>query len=294
MSRPKAFLRAVLPPVIVDGTRRVRGLHKQPTWEYVPDGWAKPVDAGIGWDVGSVAGRHRAIWDRWLGVLSGTGALGVDFWMYLHDAELGTGFDTNLAFAHNAVMTFGYVLARTAQHRTRISVLDWGAGVGQYAPLARTLLPEVEIEYHCKDVPALTAVGRDLLPDVTFHDDDDSCLNRRYDLVLVSSSLQYIEQWQNALRRLAGATENYLLLTRTPTVANYPSFVVVQRGQPYGFGTDVLEWFFNRDELLECAEEADLRLVREFVMMDATPAKGVPEQARYRGFLFEPTGEPNA
>jgi putative methyltransferase (TIGR04325 family) len=289
MSRLKAFLRAVLPPVIVDATRRVRGPHKQPTWEYVPEGWVGQGEPGIGWDVGAVAGRHRAIWDGWLSVLAGTGALGVDFWMYLRDAELGTGFETELTFAHNAVMTFGYVLARAARHRERISVLDWGGGVGQYFPLARTLLPDVEIEYHCKDVPVLTAVGRDLLPEVTFHD-DDSCLDRRYDLVLVSSSLQYMEHWQNALRSLAGATANYLFLTRTPTVANYPSFVVVQRGQPYGFGADVLQWFLNRDELLECTAGADLRLVREFVMMDATPAKGVPEQTRSRGFLFERRG----
>jgi putative methyltransferase (TIGR04325 family) len=148
-------------------------------------------------------------------VLSGTGALGVDFWMYLRDAELGTGFETNLAFAHNIVMTFGYVLARTAHHRQRISVLDWGGGVGQYFPLARTLLPDVEIEYHCKDVPTLTAVGRDLLPDITFHD-DDSCLERSYDLVLASSSIQYIEPWRDALRKLAESTERFLLLTPTP------------------------------------------------------------------------------
>jgi hypothetical protein len=63
---------------------------------------------------------------------------------------------------------------------------------------------------------------------------------------------------------------------------------VVQRAQPYGFGTDVLEWFLNRDEILECTAGAGLRLVREFVMLDETPAAGVPEQARYRGFLFEP------
>jgi putative methyltransferase (TIGR04325 family) len=292
MSRLKAFLRAVLPPVVVDATRPIRRRREQPRWEYVPEGWARHVAPGIGWDVATVGARHRAIWDRWLGVLSGTGALGVDFWMYMRDAELGAESGTDLDFAHNSVMILGYVLARTAQQRKRISVLDWGGGVGQYAPLARTLLPEVEIEYHCKDVPVLNAIGRNLLPDVTFHD-DNSCLDRRYDLVLVSSSLQYIEQWQNALRGLAGATENYLLLTRTPTVANYPSFVVVQRGQPYGFGTDVLQWFLNRDELLECAAEADLKLVREFVIMDATPAKGVPEQMRSRGFLFEPGGKPS-
>jgi putative methyltransferase (TIGR04325 family) len=275
--------------VIVSAIRLVRRRlgGQQPTWEHVEEGWIRQLDPAIGWDVSTVGDRHRAIWNRWLDVVSGTGALGVDFWMYLYAAERGAEFEADLAFAHNVVMTFGYVLARTASGRRRISLLDWGGGVGQYFPLARALLPEVEIDYHCKDVPALTAVGRELLPEVTFHD-DDSCLDRRYDLVLVGASLQYIEHWQSALRRLGGATQRYLLLTRTPTVAQNPSFVVLQRGQPYGFGTDVLEWFLNRYELLECAAGADLRLVREFVMLDQTPAAGVPEQARYRGFLFEP------
>jgi putative methyltransferase (TIGR04325 family) len=285
----KASLRAVLPPVVLSSVRRARRRLRgeKPTWEYVPEGWARQqLDPRVGWDVRSVGESHRAIWDRWLQVVAGTGALGVDFWMYLRDAERGTEFEPNLAFAHNLVMTFGYVLARTAQDRQRVSVLDWGGGVGQYFPLARALLPEVQIDYHCRDVPVLTAVGRELLPEVTFYE-DDSCFDRGYDLVFAGGSLQYVEDWQGALRTLARATQRYLLLTRTPTVAENQSFVVLQRGQPFGFGTDALEWFFNRHELLECAEGTGMRLVREFMMLDHTPAAGAPEQARYRGFLFE-------
>jgi hypothetical protein len=70
------------------------------------------------------------------------------------------------------------VLARTGHGRERISVLDWGGGVGQYFPLARALLPEVKIDYHCKDVPVLASVGRELLPEISFYD-DDPCLDRR-------------------------------------------------------------------------------------------------------------------
>ena len=288
MGRAKEFLRAVLPPVVVSAARHVRLTSERPVWEYVPEGWARQrEDPHLGWDAETVADAHRAIWKRWLNAVGGTGALGVDFWMYLHDAQIAAEFESSLPFAHNAVMTFGYVLARTAHARQSISVLDWGSGVGQYHPLARALLPEVEIEYHCRDVPVLTAVGRELLPEVAFYE-DDSCFGRRYDLVFASSSLQYVEDWKTALQRLGGATRRYLLLTRTPTVARNPSFVVLQRGRPYGFGTDVLEWFLNRDELLECAAGAGLRLVREFVMLDSTPASGAPEQARYRGFLFEP------
>jgi putative methyltransferase (TIGR04325 family) len=136
-------------------------------------------------------------------------------------------------------------------------------------------------------VPVLTAVGRELLPEVTFYD-DNSCLDRRYDLVLAAGSLHYVEDWRGALVGLAGATQRYLLFTRVPTIIHSQSFVALQWGQPFGFGTDLQQWFLNRHELLECAAGAGLRLVREFVMLDQTPAAGAPEQARYRGFFFEP------
>jgi hypothetical protein len=71
-------------------------------------------------------------------------------------------------------------------------------------------------------------------------------------------------------------------------VFDHPSFVVLQRAESYGLGTEFLGWFVNRDELLECATQAGLSLDREFVMMDYTPAEGAPEQATYRGFLFRP------
>jgi putative methyltransferase (TIGR04325 family) len=284
----RRFARATLPPFLLNPLRWAYHLAVRPhaEWEYVPEGWGREQrDPNVGWDSG-VVDAHRAIWNRWLEAVEGSGPLGVDFWRYMREAQGEGELERNLGWAHNHVMTFGYVLARTAQAQETISVLDWGGGVGQYYPLARALLPDVQMDYHCKDVPVLSAAGRELLPEITFYD-DDSCLNRRYDLVLASGSLQYVKSWRDALRGLAGATQRYLLLTRTTTVAQSPSFVVVQRPQPYGFGSDVLERFLNRDEVLECADGAGLRLVREFVMLDETPAAGVPEQARYRGFLFE-------
>ena len=101
-------------------------------------------------------------------------------------------------------------------------------------------------------------------PTVTFHDNDD-CLQRRYDLVLASSSLQYSQHWRTHLHHLAGATLNSLLLTRVPLVESHPSFVVIQRAQAYGYATEYLGWVFNRSELLEEATAAGLKLEREFL-----------------------------
>ena len=82
-------------------------------------------------------------------------------------------------------------------------MLDWGGGVGYFALLCRTILPpEVDVDFHCRDVPLVCDAGRELLPEVTFWT-DDACLEREYDLVVASSSLQYAEDWRALLGRLA-------------------------------------------------------------------------------------------
>ena len=167
-----------------------------------------------------------------------------------------------------------------------MSVLDWGGGVGLFYLLSRALLPdEVELDYHCKDLPALCSYGREALPQAHFHE-DESCLERRYDLVLASSSLQYSENWSEVLQRLAGAAGSYLYLARVPVVLKCPSFVVLQRAYRYGLGTEFLSWVFNRDELLEAASRSGTKLVREFVFGEKSAIRGTPEQDETRGFLF--------
>ena len=108
----------------------------------------------------------------------------------------------------------------------------------------------MEIDYHCKDLPLICEYGREAVPDVTFWDDDDGCFDRSYDFVVASSALQYAEDWEPALRRLAGVDRrDGLLLTRTPVVVEHPSFVVLQRAHRHRFDTEYLSWVFNRGEL---------------------------------------------
>jgi len=124
---------------------------------------------------------------------------------------------------HNAVLTFGYVLARAARGG-EVSVLDWGGGPGHYYVLARALLPEVELDYHSRDLPRLVALGREVLPEATFHD-DDSCLERTYDLVVASDSLQYAREVEAALARLASAAAPWLFVAQLPVAENAAAFV---------------------------------------------------------------------
>ena len=182
-------------------------------------------------------------------------------------------------------MSYGYALALVSRHTSAISMLDWGGGLGHYNLISHALVPDLRIEYHCKDVPELVQAGRSLLPHAYFYS-DDTCLSRRYNFVLASSSLQYSRNWTTDFRKLAQATEGYLLVTRMPIVKNSPSFVIVQRPYRYGYDTEYLSWCVNRQEMMRYANDEHLELIREFIISESPFVVRAPEQCEYRGYLF--------
>ena len=175
-------------------------------------------------------------------------------------------------FAQNVVLSFGHALSLAAHRRDKLSILDWGGAVGHYYELARRLVPDVHFDYHCAELPSVCAVGRDLVPEVTFHEDDTCLDDRRYDFVFVSGSLQYVEDWAGQLRRLAAAAESWLFITRVLVVDRVGPLVVLQRA--HGYNTELVTWVFNRDELVQSALKEHFELVREYTFGPGAPASG--------------------
>ena len=243
-----------------------------PEWEYVPDGWEHEAK---GWSVDSVARGYREKWADYLAAIAAPNALGVH-----HETATVTTGDVG---AHNMLVSFAYVVALAGQGRDRLSVLDWGGGLGHYHALARSAVPGLELEYHVKETPAVSAAGREVSPEVTFHE-DEACLDRRYDLVVASSSLQYAPDWRALLGRLAGATDRSLYVARVPVALHAESFVVIQRPYVHGYDTEYLGWVLNRDDLLAAA---GLPLARELLLDARFSALGAPEDpVEHRSFLF--------
>jgi putative methyltransferase (TIGR04325 family) len=259
------------PPIIGSGVRRIRGRSADNEWEYLGDAW--PSGTGMrGWDVSSVVETQRT---------------------RLSDLERAIARpDTPVAddlAAHNTMMCFAYVVGRAATARSVLSILDWGGGLGQYGLIARGMYPALEIDYHCRDLPLMTQQGRARFPETTFYEDDEGAFARSYDLVMASSSLQYVETWRETLRLLAQATGRFLYLTRQPVAFASPSFVVRQRPWSHGYDTEYPGWVLNRSALLRAIAELGLVLRREFVIGEGTSIHGAPEPVAYRGFLFERT-----
>jgi hypothetical protein len=165
----KEFAKLFVPPVAVGLFRRIRsrvkggGATLQPVqenieWEYIPEGWAY---AGThpevkGWNVQDVLEIYKQKWPRFVATVQGTGPLGV-----AHESDLASREDIA---SHNTMMAFAYALALAAHRKDTLSLLDWGGGIGHYCLLAQALLPDVHIEYHCKDAPLLAEYGAQLFP----------------------------------------------------------------------------------------------------------------------------------
>lgn len=288
MSVARRLVRSLVPPALLEWVRDVRArlgdTRVLSPFEYAGDAWPLPVSYK-GWDVADVARAYASRWPAFVAAIAPPQPLSVS-----HETVAGVGVDTHDGPAHTALVTFAYVLTRVAGRRAGISLLDWGGALGHYSAVGRSVVPDLAIDYHCRETASVVEVGRWINSDVTFHA-DDACLDRRYDLVLASSSLQYTPDWTALLGRLANAAARFLFVTRLPLVETAPSFVVIQRAHAYGYGTEYPGWFVNRAELLRAvASLPGFTLAREFRQAERVWADGAPEIGVYGGFLLERVG----
>lgn len=232
---------------------------------YAPDGWETPLPAG---------GGNEPFWSRFL-ERERAWCEALIARVRAEHPVLGSD-DTALPY-----LAFGYVLALTAQHKDKITVLDYGGNLGEFYWVSKALVAGVEREFHCKEVPAIAAAGRLLSPDVIWHTDDE-CLDGPYDLVVFSGSLPYLRDWQGVLRQAVKGTRQYLYLADTPSVRGVPTYVITQRSG----GVTNLGYVFNRSEIADTVQGAGLRLIREFTIGVHAPVANAPEQPNYGAWLF--------
>jgi putative methyltransferase (TIGR04325 family) len=264
----KRILRSLLPPLVWNfgkaGKRRL--LSSVDYLAYAPAGWNTPLPDGgdrhACWT--ALLDRERAAYHRCVArVQSGSPLL---------EAE---GDDVKYS-------VFGYVLALTARGQQRVSVLDYGGGLGEYYWLATALVPGIDLEYHCKELPDVAAAGRGINTAVTWHA-DDRCLERQYDLVMFTSSVHYLPDWHDVLRRAATAAGRFLLLSDVATVRGVPGYVATSRSA----GITTLQNQLNRDEVVAAIEGAGPRLIREIPVGPHPAIANAPEQPSRVSFLFQ-------
>lgn len=280
LTKVKRIAYLILPPIVTQWLTRSRQPPQEsakPRLEYVPEGWEalSRIRSTKGWNADIVVDAEKAKWTAFCNNLKGAGPLG-----FSHE-HTDLTITRDVAF-HNVHITYAYVVALAAHLKTKLSILDWGGGLGHYYQIAKAVMPDVSFEFHCKEVPLMAEAGRSINPEVCWHTDEGH-LESSYDLVLVNGSLQYMEDWKGTLQQLARVAKEYFFLTRLPVVEHTPSYVAVQRE----YDTEMLHQQFNKDEVLGFVESLGLCLVREVVVGDRPYIHGGPEQCELRGWLFK-------
>lgn len=132
-----------------------------------------------------------------------------------------------------AIISYAYVLASTARHRDRLSILDWGGGVGQFSPVEqgtsfrrRVRLPREGRPRHV--LPRSPAQPRCALP-------------RRRLVAREAVRPRRLEQRVPVHRGVAKhaqgvreVTTDHLFISRFPIIFRSPLFVVLYRAEAYG------------------------------------------------------------
>jgi putative methyltransferase (TIGR04325 family) len=274
------LIKDLLPPALLRCAQGALDHVRPAPMEYLPGGWPKTAR---GWNVESIARVQRERWAL-MAALQSPAPLGVSPAAL---AAKGRQVDVWDIIGHNNIMAFAYVLGLAAHGKEKMTMLDWGGGVGYYYALSKALLPGLALDYHCQEVPLLCEIGRRNLPDATFWDEPDACFRRKYDLVFAGSSLWCAPDWKAALGKMAASSDRYVFLNRMIFVEDVPTFVALQRPAAHSYDTEYPLWIFNRRELIEAAAECGLSLVREFLISQGPRLHRAPEQGVFRGLLFE-------
>jgi putative methyltransferase (TIGR04325 family) len=161
---------------------------------------------------------------------------------------------------HHALSSI--LIASLAAERRPLRVIDFGGGMGVgIANLMRCgcLSGEMDCEYVVIDNEASCERGRRLFRDlasVKFMSE----LPREpgaVDVVVLSSVLQFVENYDDLLTRLASFAPRLWLFTFVPA-GDIPTFATAQLNVP---GSVIPSWFFNLPELIEKIEARGYELI---------------------------------
>ncbi len=273
----KQIVKSILPPFVLSVWHSVRRTFDGSVrLTYAPQGWETklPGDPNSEQNFAKYMAHERFVCEHAMRKLDDVEPLLVE--------EDGSA-EAALCIAN---MTYAYVLALAAHHKSKLRILDYGGNLADYYWFGKAMLPHVDLKYHCKELAAVADEGRKVSPAVIWHT-DDTCFDQGYDVVMFSNSLQYNQNWNDLLRRAVAAVEKYFFLWQVPTVEHVPSYVALQQVR----GMTMLWQALNRSDVLTTVESTGLRLVREFLTAERLSICNAPEQPSVRGWLFQRDGD---
>jgi len=192
-NRIRNLAKELVPPGLLTLAKRLLIQGKERSgkleFEYVPEGWeAEKTNAKIkGWNVKSVLEVYKAKWPSFLENIE-------DAKPFACSSESLTG-EIDICY-HNAIMSYAYALLFVSRGKTAISMLDWGGGIGHYYVISQALAPDLEIDYHCKDLPVLAEYGQKLFPQAHFYSGEECSYWPVPPFIIRKIGRRFFKSWQ--------------------------------------------------------------------------------------------------
>lgn len=152
-------------------------------------------------------------------------------------------------------LAFLGIVAAVAEKRAGpVRILDFGGGIGFSYLALKNGVRDVAYHLDVVETPLNCQRGRALFSQAGNLGFFTEIPSGPYDIILSSSTLQYVPEWKGVLGALAATGAAHMVLTRLPTTEG-PSFVAQQNltmtGGPHKgrFIGSILHAFFNRGEV---------------------------------------------
>jgi len=180
------------------------------------------------------------------------------------------------------------VVALALEDKERISILDYGGGMGiSYLNCLSALQGSniTNIDYHIVDLEDTIEYGMKIYPEdmaIHFHRDVPEAL-KDVDIVYIGSTLQYIDDYKVLIQRLAKLTPRYILLTDYFT-SEAETFATAQVNMS---GRRMAYWIFNLSEIVELVAQQGYKKIYE--TKNHQPLHNLPDEFRIddtRNLLF--------
>ena len=176
------------------------------------------------------------------------------------------------------------VIGLLATKKKKITVLDVGGALGSEYWRNITILNKfgIEITWIVYEQENYVNLGEKYIKDIQFTKD----LPSHADVVLLSSVLQYIPDYQEMLRTILQGGSEYILIDRQP-VADYSQICIQYVGSNI-YNASYPMQVINKMEMNNIFTESNYKLLAEF---DSEVDKGIyylnGKEFKYKGFLYE-------
>lgn len=260
--RIKTFVKRLAPPVLLDIYRTARdGGTFGPIWSGVyPDHRAVPVK-GLG---------HED--ERWVRQSENLAHI------LLAAARNGATIPANVRGRHVLLPLVATSVCR--RNDARVRILDFGGSMGtDFIHLSSSLSMPCDVDYYVVEGKQICDVAKGIFSeDPRIHFSSSlPAESDRFDIVLVGSTLQYVEEYKSLLGRLSAYEAEYILLSNLPAGDIEATYATEQRNLN---GSVVAAWFFRVSDVVGAMEENGYSLLFKAASEEEWDQSNFPESRR--------------